>query len=219
VNGVFVTGTDTGVGKTVVAAALLAAAPPELNLGYWKPVQTGDEDDANLVADLVGADRAASVVGPAAHFALAASPHHAAEVEGSHVDVSGLLKAAEALGPRPFLVEGAGGWMVPLNRRELWPDFVEAVDLAVLVVASTRLGCINHTLLTLSAVGRRALGIVLVGPADPSARSGIGAHTNVPILGRLDHVDGFGADEVRSWGDQLWSGPLAQIWKAKVGAW
>ena len=215
--GLFVTGTDTGVGKTIASAALLAGAPDALQLGYWKPVQAGDDDDAAMVAALAQ-PAAGTVVGPVARFALPASPHHAAEAEHRRVGVSDLMAAWRDMPSRPYLVEGAGGWMVPLNREELWSDFVRPAELPVLVVASTRLGCINHTLLTLTAVGARAVGVIMVGPYDPSAWTGIGAHTQVPILGHLEDIPGFGPGDVRRWGRVLWSGPLASALTSRWSA-
>jgi len=208
--GLFVTGTDTNVGKTVVSAALFAGAPAELELGYWKPLQTGDDDDAAMVASLASADRRGRVVGPLAHFAQPASPHHAAELEGARVAVDDLVGAWSQLPERPFLVEGAGGWMVPINHNELWPDMVDALDLGVLLVASTRLGCINHTLLSLAALGSRAVGVVMVGPHDPSAWSGIQSHSDVPIVGHLEQAPTIDAAQVATWGQTLWEGACGE---------
>lgn len=210
--GLFVTGTDTDVGKTVVSAALLAGAPAELDLGYWKPVQTGQDGDADTVRFLVpGA--ATAVVDPSYHFAIPASPHYAAEAEDAAIELPALGSAWTSLpGPaRPYLVEGAGGWMVPLSRALLWNDWVSQLALDVVVVASTRLGCINHTLMTVAAVSRYRppIGLIMVGEYDPSAWSGIQAHTDVPIIGHLNWVEPstIGAAQVQQWGEALWQGP------------
>jgi dethiobiotin synthetase len=106
-----VSGTDTGIGKTVFAAALAGA----LGLAYWKPVQCGTEDgtDSETVRRLSGVETL-----PEAYvFALPASPHLAAEVEGRSVDPAGLT-----VPEKPAVIEGAGGLMVPLTRETLFID-------------------------------------------------------------------------------------------------
>ena len=204
--GIFITGTDTGVGKTVVCTSLLAAGARQGAWGYWKPVQTGDDDDAATVRAHTPAVQRHRVLDAGCHFTEPASPHHAAALEGKHVDVSTLSRLWSELPQGAWVVEGAGGWMVPLNAHELWGDFVDALDIGVLLVASTRLGCINHTLLSLSAIGRRAIGVIMVGPFDPSAWTGIEAHTDVPIVGHLEYVSPLTASVINDWGESLWQG-------------
>ena len=204
--GLFVTGTDTGVGKTVVSAALMAAFP---GASYWKPVQSGcdEDDDTATVRNLSGAtpDRC---LDRGVRLKLPASPHHAAEVEGTEIRLSQLLEGApQERGP--WIVEGAGGLMVPLSRTTILPDLIKALDLPTLIVSSTRLGTINHTLLTVAAhasLGLETVGLVLNGDHDPSATSGISAHTDVEILMAIPHRKELTPDFVRSVG-----GRLAQI--------
>ena len=210
--GLFVTGTDTDVGKTILSAALMAAAPKHVS--YWKPVQTGcfDDDDTQTVTRLAGLG-AERVVDRGVRLPLPASPHHAAEVDGETILVADLTRlAAEIDAPpgRTWIVEGAGGLLVPLSRKELLVDLVCALGLPVLVAASTRLGCINHTLLTVEALRRRNLpvvGIVYVGGADPAAESGVGAFAGVPVLGRLPQLTPLTAATVAAAGAALLSHP------------
>jgi dethiobiotin synthetase len=181
---VFLTGTGTDVGKTVTAAVLCHVH----RLDYWKPVQAGLDGptDTETVATLAGVR-----TWPEAHrLRRAASPHAAAADEGVLIDPEALtLPPADRL-----LVEGAGGWMVPLavydGQPVLQAALVRHLGLPVVVVASTGLGTLNHTLLTLRAVrddGCEVVGLVLVG--DPHAENERDlARWGAPVLARLPRV-------------------------------
>lgn len=177
-----VTGTGTDIGKTVFAAALTRA----LDGCYWKPVQAGLDaaTDAQRVAALSGlaADR---ILPEVWRLKTAASPHHAAEIDGVVID-------ARALSPptcgRPLVIEGAGGALVPLNGRVLFADVFAGWGLPVIVCASTALGTISHSLLTLEALRARGvpvLGVAFIGEATPSSEAAIGHFGKVRRLGRL----------------------------------
>jgi len=197
----FVVGTDTGVGKTVASAILLAAARAhEREAGgrgaaYWKPVQTGDEDDAATVRALASAVDAEIL--PNLHaFALPASPHAAAAAERATIEPAALdaalarHRAARAGGT--LLVELAGGLLVPYRAGER--PFTQADWLAraaagagveVVLVARSGLGTLNHTLLTLEAMRARHLRIaalLLVGPPHRTNRETLAELAGVPLL-------------------------------------
>lgn len=169
----FVTGTDTGVGKTTVACAILAAARARgLTVDAIKPVETGCSADAGgqlHPADAVALARAAGQDQPRALqlFAAPLAPAVAAELEGRAVDVDLLVEGvarARAAAPDLLLVEGAGGLLVPLTAHLDMAGFAVQLGLPLLVVARDGLGTINHTLLTLEAAARRGLtvaGVVL----------------------------------------------------------
>ena len=205
-NGLFVTGTDTDVGKTVLCAALMAGSSAQVR--YWKPVQTGHglDDDSDEVARLAQLDPS-RVWSHGLRYPLPASPHHAAAEAGSRIELEQLYGLAPPSAPGTrWIVEGAGGLLVPLNDRALWPAFIAHWKLPVLLASSTRLGTINHTLLTLEALkhrGFQVLGVVMMGTPDPSALSGIQAHTEVPIIGELDWVSPLTHDTIRGWGKAL----------------
>lgn len=205
--GVFVVGTDTGVGKTVLCAALLAAAAADVV--YAKPIQTGSppDDDLATVRTLaaVAAERAPDL---GTRLLAPVSPHHAARLEGKHLTADAL--AAPLLrGDRPgrrWIVEGAGGLLVPLSPEELLPSLVRALGLPVLVAVGVRLGAINHTLLTLAALERMdlpCLGPVLVGEEDPSLEGALRAHSRRPTLGRLPRLPRLEPASVRAAGRAL----------------
>jgi dethiobiotin synthetase len=169
--GVFVTGTGTGVGKTVVCgllAGFLRAHGMRVTTQKW--VETGGTDgpsDVDVHRRLMGDPGPAPE--PAAadrcpyRFALPASPHLAAAREGRRVDPAVLEAAYRRLegAHDAVLVEGAGGFLVPLSEELLTGDFVARIGLPVLVVAANRLGCVNDALLTVEAVRRR--GVPLLG--------------------------------------------------------
>ena len=190
-SGVFVvTGTDTGIGKTVFSAALSAA----LGAYYWKPVQTGLEDgsDAGTVARLSGLDRG-RILPEAYRLRTPCSPHRAAELDGVEIDPARLVLPDV----RPLVVEGAGGALVPLTRRLLFADQFATWGAPVIVVARTALGTINHSLLSIEALrarGVRVAGVAFVGDAVPDSEATIAALGGVPRLGRLPMLERLAPD-------------------------
>ena len=192
--GLFVTGTDTGVGKTLVSAALLHRFRDVAGLRYWKPVQTGIEtdDDTAEVLRLSGlpADRA---LHEGVRLPRPLSPHLSASLAGSSIAVAALLETAsrQDMSSR-WIVEGAGGVLVPLNERELMIDVMAVLGLPVILAARSSLGTINHTLLTIEALRARALsiaGVVLVGPTNMDNRLAIETHGRVTVIGELNWLD------------------------------
>ena len=180
-----VAGTDTGIGKTVVAAMLTLA----LDAVYWKPVQSGIEGgtDTATVAALTGLDPE--------HFLLeryrlekSLSPHRSAELTGIEIDPHALVLPRLARGDRVLIVEGAGGLMVPLTRRTLYIDVFERWGAPVVLVAGTTLGTINHCLLSIEALRSRQipiLGVAFVGDEVPDSERTICEYANVRRLGRV----------------------------------
>lgn len=176
------TGTDTGVGKTIVSAALLAAFP---TAKYWKPVQSGsqEDDDTRTVRTLANTSPERCWE-KGYRLKIPASPHHAAEAE----DVEITLEKLNEWRPKtdtPWIVEGAGGLLVPLSRTLLLPDLIRALELPVLVVSSTRLGTINHSLMTVETLRSMkipTLGLIMNGERDPSAISGLASHASTDVL-------------------------------------
>ena len=180
--GLFVTGTDTGVGKTAVAGAILAALRSHGHRPVaFKPVLTGLDDpvdpawprDHELLATAAGGGQEPDAVAPA-RFGAAASPHLAAALEGADaLEPAALVAAAGAAGAQgdTLIVEGVGGLLVPLTAGYLVRDFALELELPLVVAARPGLGTINHTLLTLEAAratGLRVVAVVLTPwPDDP----------------------------------------------------
>ncbi|GLH81026.1 ATP-dependent dethiobiotin synthetase BioD [Bradyrhizobium sp. SSBR45G] len=180
---IVVTGTDTGIGKTVFAAGLTAL----LGACYWKPVQAGlaEETDSRRVQRLgdLGDDR---VIPEAYRLAEPASPHLAARREGIRIDPQSLVPP-EA-GDRPVVIEGAGGVMVPLDVDTLYLDVFARWRFPVVLCARTSLGTINHSLLSLAALRSRGIdvrGIAFIGDAAPDSEDTICRVGAVKRLGRL----------------------------------
>lgn len=180
-----IAGTDTGIGKTVFAAALTGA----IGATYWKPVQSGLDEatDTDSVAALSGAPPE-RLLPEAYRLVTPCSPHLAAEIDGVAIDPARLTPPAAD----PLVVELAGGLMVPLTRDLLTIDMVATWGLPVILVARTALGTINHSLLSIEAMRSRGIaiqGIAFVGDAAPDSEATIAAMGGVRRLGRLAHID------------------------------
>lgn len=164
----FVVGTDTDVGKTVVSALVARAASRRGPATYWKPVQTGTASDTQSVRELAGDEF--GLAQPLYEFALPASPHTAARAEQSRIEFDRVRSALATLSAEcrgTLIVELAGGLMVPYDDERTQADFVELERPDVVLVARSGLGTLNHTLLTLEALAARSvvpLALFLVGP-------------------------------------------------------
>jgi dethiobiotin synthetase len=195
--GLFVTGTDTGVGKSVVAASVCAAlAAGGERVAAFKPVVTGLDDepgelghDHELLASAASAGQSPDEVAPY-RFGPPVSPHLAAELAGERIEPAQLLEAARA--HELLVAEGVGGLLVPITTGYLVRDLAIDLELPVLVAARTGLGTINHTLLTVEAArtaGLTVAGVVMTPwPDEPvkierSNRETIERLSGVPVSG------------------------------------
>jgi dethiobiotin synthetase len=178
----FVTGTDTGVGKTVLSALLCAA----LDASYWKPIQTGTEIDSDSRTVKLLAEMAEErILAEAYQFAPPISPHLAARHAGVRVDLSSMVLPA---GDAPLVVEGAGGVFVPVNERELMVDLMRHLGLPVLLAARSSLGTINHTTLSLAGLrssGVDIAGVVMIGAPNAENRAAIVEFGKVRVVGEI----------------------------------
>ncbi len=195
----FVVGTGTAVGKTVVSALLLARYGRDGRLGYWKPVATGsaEERDTATVARLSGVP-AAAILPERYGFEPPVSPHLAARLAGVAIETSEISqvfarhRAAWAGPERGLVVEGVGGVLVPLNDSELLIDLIDDLALPCLVVAAAGLGTINHTLLTLAALESRGVapvGVVLSGAPHGENRRAIERFGAVPVVAEVPWLE------------------------------
>jgi len=178
--GIFVTGTDTGVGKTVVSRALIAAfRKAGLKLGAMKPIETGVGDAGPL--DAIALREAAAATDPLEticpqQFTLPAAPNVAARAEAREVDLAAIDAAYERVkaGRDLVVVEGAGGLLVPIREGWTMAELAQRLGLPLLIVARASLGTINHTALTLESAASRGLpvlGVVIShagGPISPA---------------------------------------------------
>jgi dethiobiotin synthase len=160
------------------------------SLRYWKPIQTGieEDDDTRTVEALTGRDRAA-VVEERVRLPRPLSPHLAARLDGRRIALEPLLATAATQSPgEHWIVEGAGGIMVPINESALMVDLIGALAVPTIVVARSTLGTINHTLLTLDALRTRQItiaGVIMVGPHNVDNREAIEVYGRTTVLGAI----------------------------------
>lgn len=190
----FVTGTDTGIGKTVVSAMLTAG----LNATYWKPVQSGleGETDTRAVKRLTEL--------PASHFkpetyrlSEPLSPHASAQIDGVTIDMSDF--EIPDYSTNHLIIEGAGGVLVPMNDDSMMIDLMAQLNIPALVVARSELGTLNHTFLTLEALRKRhipILGVIMNGPKNESNRKAIENYGNIDVLAEIKPMDEVNAQSL-----------------------
>jgi len=206
--GLFVTGTDTNVGKTVVAAALMLRYRADVALRYWKPIQTGieqsdDQGDDTKTVERLGRCQPGELFRSGIRLPRPVSPHLAARWSGTTIEIPPLVESiARKPGDRAWIVEGAGGVLVPMNDGQTMVDLMVALDLPVVVAARTALGTINHTLLTLEALRRRNLrvaAVVMVGDPDPDNKAAVQHHGHVAVLGEMPRFTALTAAALEAW--------------------
>lgn len=213
-NGVFVAGTDTGVGKTLVSAALVwRLVRSGRSVGVMKPVETGvaagspDQSDAVRLMAVAQVDDSLDLVSPY-RFPLPLAPLSAASAEGQEIDQDIIVDRYEQLAARHacLVVEGAGGLLVPMGRNWDLRDLICRLRLPVVLVGRVGLGGINHALLTLEALDRRNIPVVALVLNEIEAACGavqqeqqistmalLRERVSVPVLGPLPYqtcVDG-----------------------------
>jgi len=183
-----VSGTDTDIGKTVFCAGLAGM----LGARYWKPIQAGAPGDSETVAELAGV----KILPEAWRLKLPASPHQAAAEEGIAIDPDSLVPP-----DGPVVIEGAGGLMVPLTRTILFLDVFARWKLPLILCARTRLGTINHTLLSIEAVRARNIplhGVAFIGDANDESEKIISEIGKVKRLGRLPVIEPLTAARLKA---------------------
>ena len=180
----FVTGTDTNVGKTVLSALLVAA----LRGVYWKPIQTGASEGTDRRAVMRWAEVPEEKTAAECYcFEPPVSPHLAADWSGVKIDLSRIRRPAVA-GHSPLIAEGAGGVLVPVNDSQNMLDLIVQLGMPVVVAARSALGTINHTTLTVRALrGAQAnvLGVVAIGADNKDNENAIERFAQVPVIGRI----------------------------------
>lgn len=228
-NGLFVTGTDTGVGKTIATAVLARALRLRgVNVGVMKPVTSGCSerngelvsDDAELLAWAAGIECSDDVAPYRLREPI--SPVEAAQLDGVKISFSRINEAYQRLSASHdyVLVEGAGGLMVPINGGLLMADLIKQLDLPLLVVARPNLGTINHTVLTCFAASQMDIDVkgVIVnrfpaqpGLAEKGASHQIGSLCGAPILGIWDDLPGTAEEVVEQLAARFNADPKSDI--------
>jgi dethiobiotin synthetase len=209
--GVFITGTDTGVGKTFVTAGLVSLLIKEgLDVGVMKPIETGCPKrnsrlvprDATLLKVVSGSEDALSLINPY-RFSKPLAPLIAAEIDRKKIKIRKISSAYKKLREKHdiIFVEGAGGLLVPLTGKLTNLDLILGLNLPIIVVVGSKLGAVNHTLLTLNWArenGVKILGLLINHPnPNPSSRKSLVEKTNpgliksfaeVPVLGNVPYI-------------------------------
>ena len=202
----FITGTDTGVGKTYVTKLMIDALRSEgRDAAGFKPISCGDREDAQILAAASG-DLPVNDVNPL-HFNSAVAPHVAALLENKRIEPANLISSYKAFAGKhsTVLAEGAGGWEVPITENYFISDLAKDLGLPVILIAANRLGVLNHILLTLRAIeakGLRCAGIVLNQLEDEmdtpmiTNKGILESITDIPLLDHIIHGQDFLSPEL-----------------------
>ena len=191
---IFVTGTDTDVGKTIVSAGLCLSGPAH----YWKPIQAGADPctDNEVMAQFILKEN----IYPSTYcLKKACSPNQAARIENISIQKDTLMSDSKKNCSR-LVIEGAGGLLVPFNEKENMLDLIVYLGTPVIVVARSGLGTLNHTFLTLRALKTSSiniLGVVMVGKPHPDNKRDIESIGNVPVLLELPILKNLNADSLK----------------------
>ncbi|MDR2794716.1 MAG: dethiobiotin synthase [Holosporaceae bacterium] len=175
---IFVTGTDTNVGKTVVSAWICR----HTNANYWKPIQTGNDSDKNSVAEFSPHTK---IICEAYKLSAPLSPYDAAKLE--NIEIKPNLFARNL---QNTVIEGAGGVLVPIAKNFLMADLIKMCSAKVLIVAKSKLGLINHLLLTTEVLKIRGidmLGIIINGKIKDNVKNTIEEFSKLKILSVIPH--------------------------------
>ncbi|MCE2960393.1 MAG: dethiobiotin synthase [Akkermansiaceae bacterium] len=202
----FITGTDTGVGKTYITKLLVESLRAEGKYAVgFKPISCGDRDDAAILAAVSG-NLPLDEVNPL-HFSSGVAPHVAALLENKTIHPAEIIASYQTISEKydPVIVEGAGGWEVPITENYFVSDLAKDLNLPVILVAANRLGAINHILLTLAAIeakGLKCAGIILNQLEDEmdtpmiTNKGIIESLTNIPLLDHIIHSQDFISPEL-----------------------
>ncbi|MEX0609839.1 MAG: dethiobiotin synthase [Balneolaceae bacterium] len=182
----FVSGTDTGIGKTVVSSMLMSS----LDATYWKPIQAGleEETDTEFVQRIAEAPDE-KIIPEQFRLQTPMSPHAAADID--HVEISLKDFVLPEFTTKHLIVEGAGGLWVPVNWKKSVMDLIVHLDLPVLLVARSGLGTLNHTLLSIEALENRnveVFGVILNGPKHQSNKETIEHFGEIPVV-EIEHLE------------------------------
>ncbi len=193
---IFITGTGTDVGKTLVSAIVTEA----LEADYWKPVQAGFSGgtDTEWIQQMIS-NRKTKVHPELYKLQMPASPHIAAKNEGIKISVKEICDHLPKTNNR-LIIEGAGGLMVPLNDRKFMPDLVKKLKARVIIVSKNELGSINHSLLTAAVLKREKADVIgwLFNEEYLNYENEIGRWSGYNIIGSVKHLSSITKEVIRS---------------------
>lgn len=196
---IMVAGIGTDVGKTVVSAILTTL----LDGDYWKPIQCGEEEHADTVKMQQWIDTTRHAIhAPAYSLKAPLSPHHAARLENTLIDLDSIHLPSTR---RTLIIEGVGGILVPLTSKISCIDLFKSWNCEWIVVSKHYLGSINHTLLTLEVLkilGLPILGIIFNGEYNPDSENAILGISQLPVMGRLFPEDNLNREIIQKYASQ-----------------
>ena len=191
----FITGIGTEVGKTVASAIITQA----LEADYWKPVQAGELDSSDSMKVQSLTDNSKSTFHPEAYrLNHPMSPHAAAERDGVEIDISSFEMPKT---DNHLVIEGAGGLLVPLNKKDTILDLIANLKCEVILVSRHYLGSINHTLMSIELLKQRNIpikGILFNGNENKDTESIIKEMTGIEVLGRIDELEDLNKSVINS---------------------
>ena len=192
---IFVTGTDTDVGKTIVSAGLCLSWPAH----YWKPIQAGADPytDNEVMAQFISKE---NIYPSTYNLKKACSPNQAARIEGISIQKNILINAYRK-NCSHLVIEGAGGLLVPFNEEENMLDLIIQFSAPVIVVARSGLGTLNHSFLTIKALkdsNINILGVIMVGKPHPDNKRDIETIGNIPVLLELPFLKTLDTESLNS---------------------
>jgi dethiobiotin synthetase len=196
-NGYFITGTDTGVGKTIASAVITLAHQAY----YWKPIQSAlaeDLADSAHVQHLTGLQDK-NILPSTYALQAVLSPNQAAALEGINIDIKNCKIPAEK---SPLIIEGIGGIFVPICEKTSVLDLMQQYNLPVIVVARGTLGTINHTLMTIEILRQRHIkmhGIIFSGTLNPENKNNIETRSGVKTLFHIPHFENLNQNILQNW--------------------
>ncbi|MDQ2720742.1 MAG: dethiobiotin synthase [Bacteroidota bacterium] len=183
---IFITGTGTGVGKTLIAAIVTEA----LQADYWKPVQAGFQEgtDSSWIQKMISNNK--TIIHPELYrLRMAASPHLAASAEKVRIKIKTIVSHLPKT-KNHLIIEGAGGLMVPLNEKELMIDLIKKLGAKVIIVSKNELGSINHSLLTAAMLKKEKINVAgwIFTEEYQSYEKEIGHWSGLPVIGSVKHL-------------------------------
>ena len=193
---IFITGTGTDVGKTLISAIVVEA----LNADYWKPVQAGfaQGTDSLFIKEMVSNSR--SVIHPELYkLEMPASPHIAAPAENKKITIKEIVSNIPST-KNQLIIEGAGGLMVPLNDKEITLELIKKLKAKVIIVSKNELGSINHSLLTAAVLKKEKINVAgwIFTEEYKSYEKEIAKWTGYPIIGSIKHLPVISKESVKA---------------------
>lgn len=202
--GIFVTGTDTNIGKTIVSAVLICGLRETKSVCYWKPIQTGieEDNDTETVRKLINCSDD-EIYDKGFRLEKPLSPHLSARLANVEISVEKTLDfLPKRIDDKFWIVEGAGGILVPLNEI----DLIKALKLPVIIVSRTGLRTINHTLLTIESLKNHNLeifGVIMNGELNLENKKAIEHYGKVFVLAEMPKFEKLDSDTLNNWSKNI----------------